>query len=104
MNQPVPRYSGGVVGQRQSGAMGRLARATELAVAHEGAQALVAGAHIAGVAYLGDRLISSLDRLRRHEAQAAAADPVIADEYAAVRRQLLNLGLNIMDDYGRRWP
>jgi hypothetical protein len=48
--------------------------------------------------------MSSLDRLRRHEAQSAADDPVVADEYAAVRRMLLRIGLNEMDEYGRRWP
>jgi hypothetical protein len=103
MSQPV-RWIGNDVApvRRQSGPMRRLTQATELAVAHEEGRALQAAARIEGVAYLGDRLMTNLERLHRHEAQAAAADPVVADEYAAVRRQLLFCGLNIMDDYGRR--
>jgi hypothetical protein len=103
-NAPVPHYSGGVVSQRQSGPLQRLTRSTDLAIAQEGARALVSAARIEGAAYIGDRLMTNLDRLRRHEAQSAADDPVVADEYAAVRRRLLAIGLNEMDDYGRRWP
>jgi hypothetical protein len=101
---PVPRYSSGVVSQRQSGPMRRLERSTDMAIAQEGAQALVSAARIEGATYIADHLMTNLDRLRRHEAQAAADDPIVADEYAAVRRALLRFGLNEMDNYGRRQP
>lgn len=103
-NTPVPRYQGGVQGQWPNRQMRRLARDTDYATAYEGARALQAAARVEGAAYVADRVMSSLDRLRRHEAQSAAEDPVVADEYAAVRRMLLRIGLNEMDEYGRRWP
>jgi hypothetical protein len=84
--------------------MRRLARDTDYAVAYEGARALQSAARVEGAAYVGERLMTNLDRLRRHEAQSAADDPVVADEYAAIRRRLLAIGLNEMDEYGRRWP
>lgn len=99
-----PRYSSGIVSQRQSGPLRRLAQATDLRVAACGAEALVSAAHIRGGTYVADEVITSLDRLRRHEAQSAAADPIVADEYAAVRRALLHFGLNELENYGRRLP
>lgn len=104
-NQPVPHYGGGTVGpQRPSAPLRRLARDTDYAVAYEGARALQTAARVEGAAYVGERLMTNLDRLRRHEAQSAADDPVVADEYAAIRRRLLAIGLNEMDEYRRRWP
>jgi len=46
--------------------------------------------------------MTSLDRLRRHEARAAADDPMVADEYARIRRLVADLGLNEIQRYGQR--
>src|SRR4051812_25780209 len=71
-------------------------------VLNEEGRALRSAAVIRGAAYIGDELMSGLDQLRRHEARAAAEDPVIADEYAAVRRAVLGAGLDEIHRYGRR--
>ena len=104
MNQLVPRYASGAITQRQPAPMRRLARTTDLRVAARGAEALESAAHIRGAAYVADELMTCMDRLRRHEARSAADDPVVADEYAAVRRTLLHIGTNELEDYGRRLP
>jgi hypothetical protein len=103
-NQPALYYNTGVVGQYQSGPLRRLARTTDLQVAACGAEAIISAATIRGANYVADEVMTSLDRLRRHEAQSAADDPIVADEYAAVRRALLRFGLNELENYGRRLP
>jgi hypothetical protein len=102
--QSMSLYNRGIVDQYQSGPIRRLARDTDFQVAACAAQALVSAASIRGAGYVADEVITSLDRLRRHEARAAADDPIVADEYAAVRRALLNFGLNELENYGRRLP
>lgn len=103
--EPIPRYqSGAVTGQRDSWPMRRLARTTDLRVATRGAEALESAARIRGAGYVADELMTCIDRIRRHEARSAADDPVVADEYAAVRRMLLHIGLNELEDYGRQLP
>lgn len=76
---------------------------TELAVARTHGRAVEAAARVRGVEYIGEEVMASLDRLRRHEARSAADDPVVADEYAAVRRAVLYAGLNEVDQFGRTW-
>jgi hypothetical protein len=103
-DQFVSLYNRGIVDQPQSGPLRRVARDTDHRVAIRGAQALVSAATIRGAGYVADEVVTSLDRLRRHEARAAADDPIVADEYAAVRRALLHFGLNELENYGRRLP
>lgn len=76
---------------------------TELSVLRTQGQAIEAAAKVRGAEYVGEEVMTSLDRLRRHEARAAADDPVVADEYAAVRRAVLYAGLNELDRFGRTW-
>ncbi|MFD8492283.1 hypothetical protein [Amycolatopsis sp. NPDC059657] len=51
---------------------------------------------------LADGLMTGIDQLRRHEARAASEDPVVADEYARIRRAVADLGLNEINRYGQR--
>jgi hypothetical protein len=51
---------------------------------------------------LADGLMTGLDQLRRHEARAAAEDPIVADEYARIRRAVADLGLTESLRYGQR--
>jgi hypothetical protein len=95
-NQPI---SGGWPLDFQSRAIVKRANREVL---DEQRRALRSGAVINGATYLGDELMTGLDQLRRHEARAAAEDPVIADEYAAVRRAVLGTGLDEIHRYGRR--
>jgi hypothetical protein len=76
---------------------------TELSVLRTQGRAIEAAATVRGAEYIGEEVMTSLDRLRRHEARAAADDPVVADEYAAVRRAVLYAGLNEIDRFGRAW-
>lgn|GEM_PF-4825413 len=81
----------------------RIAGETEVAVTRTQARAVEAAAQVRGAEYIAEEVMTSLDRLRRHEARAAADDPVVADEYAAVRRAVLYAGLNEVDRFGRAW-
>lgn len=76
---------------------------TDLAVLRTQARAAESAAKVRGAEYLGEEVMTSLDHLRRHEARAAADDPIVAHEYAAVRRAVLYNGLNEIDRFGRSW-
>lgn len=51
---------------------------------------------------LGDALMTGLDQLRRHETRAGAEDPMVAEEYARIRRLVADLGMNEISRYGQR--
>jgi hypothetical protein len=72
------------------------------AVLAEQAKAVESAVVIQNTTALADGLMTSLDRLRRHEARAAADDPMVADEYARIRRLVADLGLNEIQRYGQR--
>ena len=74
---------------------------TAVEVARHQGHAVEAAAYVRGAEHIGEEVMTSMDRLRRHEARSAAQDPVVADEYAAVRRAVLYIGLDEIDRYGR---
>src|SRR5262245_3042681 len=76
-------------------------RRTAVGVLRRQGQALEAAAYVRGAEHIGEEVMTSMDRLRRHEARSSAQDPVVADEYAAVRRAVLDVGLDEIDRYGR---
>jgi hypothetical protein len=93
-DQPRPAY----LGKRTRRVLDQ-ANAEQVSVQ---ARAALGATRIRGAVYLGDELMTALDRLRRHEARAAAEDPVVADEYAAVRKAVFFAGLDEIERYGRR--
>ena len=79
-----------------------IVRATEQEVLAEQGRAIEAATRIRCTTTLGDELMTAVDQLRRHEARSAAEDPVIADEYAAIRRAVLHCGIGEIERYGQR--
>lgn len=79
-----------------------LVRKAEVVITQEKLQAATRATRIRCSAALGDELMTALDQLRRHEARSAAEDPVIADEYAAIRRAVFHAGLTEIERYGTR--
>jgi hypothetical protein len=106
MSYPVERWQNDQLApntwqrlDRQSSAIVR--RAGHEVLVEQG-RALRSAAVVRGAAYIGDELMTDLDQLRRHEARASAEDPVVADEYTAVRRAVFGIGLDEIHRYGRR--
>ena len=64
-----------------------IARRANHAVLAEQAKAVESATVIQNTTALADGLMTSLDRLRRHEARAAADDPMVADEYARQQKR-----------------
>jgi hypothetical protein len=105
MSHPLDRWQGEPIASTDSSLDRRsrnIIKCTNHQVLAEQGRVLHSATVIRGQAYLADEVMSGLDRLRRHEARAAAADPVVADEYAMVRRAMLHAGLDEMERYGRR--
>jgi hypothetical protein len=69
-------------------------------VAREDTKRELGATRIYNSAPLGDGLMSCLDRLRQHEARSAIEDPMIAEEYAMVRRAVLHVGIEQITRYG----
>lgn len=103
MRNEIERWSGGqsspvYVGRRSRRIIDQ-ANTEQLAVQ---ADAVLGATRIRGAVYLGDELMSAIDRLRRHEVRATADDPLLAEEYAAVRKAVFHAGLNEIERFGRR--
>lgn len=79
-----------------------IVRATEHEVLAEQGRAIEAATRIRCTAALGDELMTAVDRLRRHEARSASDDPIVADEYAAIRRAVVACGIDEIARYGQR--
>lgn len=66
--------------------MERLRAYTEFDISETRCEVAKSAARIRGLEYLGHEAYRSLESLARHEALAASSDPIVADEYAMVRR------------------
>ncbi|MGW4130204.1 hypothetical protein [Amycolatopsis japonica] len=72
------------------------------AISAEQVKAVHSAAVVRNTVALGDVLMSGLDQLRRHEARAAADDPMVAEEYGRIRRLVADLGMSEISRYGQR--
>lgn len=87
---------------RHERALARIRNNGELVIGATQVEVVKSATVIRGAEYLGRETVKSLQGLRRQEAYAAADDPIVADEFAAVRRTVLGIALDEIEDFARR--